>query len=55
MRDRFTIPTVLPFHFTFSLLRFRFQMKLSVQISRGIESLFGTRDENIRILETGLA
>ena len=29
-------------------------MKLSVQISRGIESLFGTRDENIRILETGL-
>jgi phosphate starvation-inducible PhoH-like protein len=30
-------------------------MKLSVQISRGIESLFGTRDENIRILETGLS
>jgi phosphate starvation-inducible PhoH-like protein len=30
-------------------------MKLSVQISRGIESLFGTRDENIRVLETGLA
>ena len=29
-------------------------MKLSVQISHGIESLFGTRDENIRILETGL-
>ena len=29
-------------------------MKLSVQISRGIESLFGTRDENIRVLETGL-
>jgi phosphate starvation-inducible PhoH-like protein len=29
-------------------------MKLSVQISRGIESLFGTRDENIRLLETGL-
>jgi phosphate starvation-inducible PhoH-like protein len=29
-------------------------MKLSVQISRGIESLFGTRDENMRILETGL-
>jgi phosphate starvation-inducible PhoH-like protein len=25
-----------------------------VQISRGIESLFGTRDENIRLLETGL-
>src|ERR1700756_678343 len=29
-------------------------MKLSVQISRGIESLFGTRDENIRVLEKGL-
>lgn len=25
-----------------------------MQISRGIESLFGTRDENIRLLETGL-
>lgn len=29
-------------------------MTISVQISRGIESLFGTRDENIRLLETGL-
>src|SRR5258708_4829835 len=29
-------------------------MKATVQISRGIESLFGTRDENIRLLETGL-
>jgi phosphate starvation-inducible PhoH-like protein len=29
-------------------------MKLTVQISRGIESLFGTRDENIRVLEAGL-
>ena len=29
-------------------------MKVSVQISRGIESLFGTRDENIRVFETGL-
>jgi len=29
-------------------------MKLSVQISRGIESLFGTHDENIRVLENGL-
>jgi phosphate starvation-inducible protein PhoH and related proteins len=29
-------------------------MTLSVQISRGIESLFGTRDENIRVLEQGL-
>jgi phosphate starvation-inducible protein PhoH and related proteins len=28
--------------------------KASVPISRGIESLFGTRDENIRLLETGL-
>jgi len=28
--------------------------KVSVQISRGIESLFGTRDENIRLLESGL-
>ena len=30
-------------------------MKLSVQISRGVESLFGTRDENIRVLESGLS
>src|ERR1700737_1782143 len=29
-------------------------MKLSVQITRGIESLFGTRHENIRVLEKGL-
>jgi phosphate starvation-inducible PhoH-like protein len=29
-------------------------MKSSVQISRGIESLFGTRDENIRLVESGL-
>ncbi len=29
-------------------------MKASVQITRGIESLFGTRDENIRLIETGL-
>jgi phosphate starvation-inducible PhoH-like protein len=29
-------------------------MKSSVQISRGIESLFGTRDENIRLLENQL-
>ena len=29
-------------------------MKVSVEISRGIESLFGTRDENIRVLEKGL-
>jgi phosphate starvation-inducible PhoH-like protein len=29
-------------------------MRVSVQISRGIESLFGTRDENIRVLENGL-
>src|SRR5579872_664093 len=29
-------------------------MKVSVQITRGIESLFGTRDENIRVLEKGL-
>ena len=29
-------------------------MKLSVRISRGIESLFGTRDENIRLLEKNL-
>src|SRR5215471_11963126 len=29
-------------------------MKPSVQISRGIESLFGTRDENIRLLESSL-
>ncbi len=29
-------------------------MKASVPIGRGIESLFGTRDENIRVLENGL-
>jgi len=29
-------------------------MTASVQVSRGIESLFGTRDENIRLIETGL-
>src|SRR6202140_4201518 len=29
-------------------------MKSIVQISRGIESLFGTRDENIRLIESGL-
>ena len=29
-------------------------MKASVPIGRGIESLFGTRDENIRVLESGL-
>src|SRR5450432_3350768 len=29
-------------------------MKSCIQISRGIESLFGTRDENMRLLESGL-
>ncbi len=29
-------------------------MKSSVQVSRGIEGLFGTRDENIRLIEAGL-
>ncbi len=29
-------------------------MKSSVQITRGIESLFGTRDENIKLIENGL-
>jgi len=29
-------------------------MKTSVQINQGIESLFGTRDENIRVIESGL-
>jgi phosphate starvation-inducible PhoH-like protein len=29
-------------------------MKVTVQIVRGIESLFGTRDENIRLIENGL-
>ncbi|HWR53944.1 MAG TPA: PhoH family protein [Bryobacteraceae bacterium] len=29
-------------------------MKVSVQISRGVESLFGTNDENIRVLEDTL-
>src|SRR5216110_3431246 len=30
-------------------------MKASVQINQGIESLFGTRDENIRLIESGLS
>ncbi len=30
------------------------RMKSIVQISRGIESLFGTRDENIRLIESSL-
>src|SRR5690242_341113 len=29
-------------------------MKVNVEIKTGIEALFGTRDENIRLLETGL-
>src|ERR1700682_1244185 len=29
-------------------------MKANVQINQGIESLFGTRDENIRLIESGL-
>jgi phosphate starvation-inducible PhoH-like protein len=29
-------------------------MKVKVQLSRGVESFFGTRDENIRLLESGL-
>src|ERR1017187_8521048 len=29
-------------------------MRASVRISRGVESLFGTRDENIRLFESGL-
>jgi len=29
-------------------------MKASVRINRGVESLFGTRDENIRLIESGL-
>ncbi len=30
-------------------------MKASVRIIRGVESLFGTRDENIRLIESGLS
>lgn len=30
------------------------EMKASVQIDRGLESLVGTRDENLRLIETGL-
>jgi phosphate starvation-inducible protein PhoH and related proteins len=37
-----------------ALLHYSPRMKASVQISRGIESLFGTRDENIRLIESGL-
>jgi phosphate starvation-inducible PhoH-like protein len=29
-------------------------MKVNVELNNGIEALFGTRDENIRLLETGL-
>ena len=29
-------------------------MRTSIQLSRGLESFFGTRDENIRLLESGL-
>jgi len=29
-------------------------MKANVRISKGVESLFGTRDENIRLIESGL-
>jgi phosphate starvation-inducible protein PhoH and related proteins len=29
-------------------------MRVSVQLTTGIESLFGTRDENIRVIESGL-
>src|SRR5438874_13797189 len=29
-------------------------MTATIQVSRGIESLFGTRDENMRLLESGL-
>ena len=29
-------------------------MKSSVHITRGIESLYGTRDENMRLIESGL-
>ncbi len=29
-------------------------VKVSVRISKGVESLFGTRDENIRLIESGL-
>ena len=29
-------------------------MKTGVHINRGVESLFGTRDENIRLIESGL-
>jgi phosphate starvation-inducible PhoH-like protein len=29
-------------------------MRTTVQVSRGIENLFGTRDENLRLIETGL-
>src|ERR1043165_9267967 len=31
-----------------------YSMKVSVRIHRGVESLFGTRDENIRLIEAGL-
>jgi phosphate starvation-inducible PhoH-like protein len=33
---------------------FRFRMKKSIEITPNIETLFGTRDENLRVLEDGL-
>ncbi len=34
--------------------RFTSLMKVQVQLTAGIESLFGTRDENIRLIEESL-
>jgi phosphate starvation-inducible protein PhoH and related proteins len=47
-------PLHFPSSFRSRLFIFSSLMKSSVQISRGIESLFGTRDENIRLLESEL-
>ena len=33
---------------------FRFRMKKSIEIAPNLETLFGTRDENLRVLEDGL-
>src|SRR5436305_9847061 len=47
---RSALADVLPGSNPLSLPR----MKSSVQITRGIEALFGTRDENIRVIENSL-
>src|SRR5688500_11499830 len=37
-----------------AMLRRLFLMKKEVKVTSGIDTLFGTRDENLRLLESGL-